>query len=195
MDKPNPQNLRRINRRDLLWIIPSAITAGFFGWLAWRTYSIHFTKTGVGEPVWRDGPRVRAAMLNELNAHWKFKYFEYVYNGSPLKAVVFRLSEPVVGGFSTRDAHFLALSRICTHQGCVVNYVDNPELGSIAYNYRTDHPFMGCPCHFGAFEPLQGGKAVYGPPRFPLPRLRLEEENGVLYVSGYETPFRPLEQG
>ncbi len=195
MDEPNLQNLRRISRRDLIWIVPSAITAGFFGWLAWRTYSIHFTKTGVSEPVWREGPRVQAAVLNELDAHWRFKYFEYVYNGSPLKAVVFRLSEPVVGGLTVGEAHFLALSRICTHQGCVVNYVDNPELGSIAYNYRTDHPFMGCPCHFGAYEPLQGGKAVYGPPRFPLPRLRLEEENGVLYATGYEIPFRPLEQG
>jgi len=187
--------LRRLNRRDLLWVVPSAITAGFFGWLAWRTYVIHFTKTQVAEPVWRDGPRLKAAALSELDAPWRFRYFEYAYNGSPLQAVVFRLSNPVTGGLSINDAHFLALSRICTHHGCVVNYVDNPELGSIAYNYRTDHPFMGCPCHFGAFEPLQGGKAVYGPPRFPLPRLRLEEENGVLYATGYETPFRPLEQG
>jgi Rieske Fe-S protein len=195
MEKPNPQNLRRINRRDLLWIVPSAITAGFFGWLAWRTYAIHFTKTGVAEPRWREGPRLQAATLDELAAHWHFKYFDYQYGGSPLKAVVLRLSEPVVGGLTVGEAHFLALSRICTHQGCVVNYVDNPELGSIAYNYRTDHPFLGCPCHFGAYEPLQGGKAVYGPPRFPLPRLRLEEENGVLYATGYEIPFRPLEQG
>lgn len=195
MDKPNPQNLRRINRRDLLWIVPSAITAGFFGWLAWRTYVIHFTKTGVSEPVWREGPRRPAATLDELAAHWHFKYFDYEYSGSPLKAVVLRLSQPVLGGLTVGEAHFLALSRICTHQGCVVNYVDNPELGSIAYNYRTDHPFLGCPCHFGAYEPLQGGKAVYGPPRFPLPRLRLEEENGMLYATGYETPFRPLEQG
>ncbi|GIW34754.1 ubiquinol-cytochrome c reductase iron-sulfur subunit [Meiothermus sp.] len=195
MDEPNLQNLRRISRRDLIWIIPSAISVGFFGWLAWRTYSIHFTKAGVAEPLWREGPRVRAAALNELGAPWRFKYFEYQYQGSPLKAVVFRLSEPVVGGLTVGGGHFLALSRICTHQGCVVNYVDNPELGSIAYNYRTDHPFLGCPCHFGAYEPLKGGKAVYGPPRFPLPRLRLEEDEGVLYATGYETPFRPLEQG
>jgi Rieske Fe-S protein len=195
MNKPSSQNQPRLSRRDLLWIVPSGITAGFFGWLLWRTYAIHFTKADVAEPVWREGPRVRAASLDELSAHWHFKYFDYEYSGSPLKAVVFRLSEPVVGSLAVGEAYFLALSRICTHQGCVVNYVDNPELGAIAYNYRTDHPFLGCPCHFGAFEPLQGGKAVYGPPRFPLPRLRLEEENGVLYATGYEVPFRPLEQG
>jgi len=195
MSEPGLQNIGKISRRDMLWIVPSAITAGFFGWLAWRTYTIHFGKTSAAEPVWRDGPRVQAAELNELDAHWKFKYFEYVYNGSPLKAVVIRLPEAELGGFSTNDAHFLALSRICTHQGCVVNYVDNPELGAIAYNYRTDHPFMGCPCHFGAFDPLRGGKAVFGPPRYPLPRLRLEEENGILFATGHETPFRPLELG
>ncbi|RDI96007.1 ubiquinol-cytochrome c reductase iron-sulfur subunit [Meiothermus sp. QL-1] len=185
----------RFDRRDLLWLIPSAITGGFFGWLGWRTYVIHFTKAQVGEPVWRPGPRLPVAAWAEFDRVWQFKYFEYRYHDSPFKAILLRLPEPVLGGLSLEDRHFLALSRICTHQGCTVNFVDNPELGSIAYNYRTDHPFLGCPCHFGAYEPLQGGRAVYGPPRHPLPRLRLEEEGGMLYVTGLEVPFRPIEAG
>ncbi|MCX7739660.1 MAG: ubiquinol-cytochrome c reductase iron-sulfur subunit [Meiothermus sp.] len=189
-----PPKKPRLDRRDLLWIIPSMVTGGFFGWLAWRTYVIHFTKAGVQEPAWRAGPRLQVAALEELRSVWGFKYFDYLYAESPLKAVLIRLPQPVLGGLTVGERHFLALSRICTHQGCTVNFVDNPELGAIAYNYRTDHPFLGCPCHFGAYEPLQAGRAVYGPPRFPLPRLRLEEEGGVLYATGLEVPFRPLER-
>ncbi|RIH86970.1 Rieske 2Fe-2S domain-containing protein [Calidithermus roseus] len=189
----------KLERRDLIWIIPSAIAAGFFGWLGWRTVYIQFFKSGVSEPVWKDGPRVHVAEASELRRPWAFKYFEYpVRIGSAerrLRAVAFRLPQPAVGGLELEGAYFLALSRICTHQGCTVNFVDNPELGAIAYNFRTDHPFLGCPCHFGAFEPLQAGRAVYGPPRFPLPRLRLEAEDGAIYATGHETPLRPLEQG
>ena len=189
----------KLGRRDIIWIIPSAIAAGFFGWLGYRTVYIQFFKPGVAEPVWKDGPRVRVAGAGELEQPWSFKYFEYpVRIGTAerkLQAVAFRLPQPVSGSLELDGAHFLALSRVCTHQGCTVNYVDNPELGAIAYNYRTDHPFLGCPCHFGAFEPLQGGRAVYGPPRFPLPRLRLEAQNGTIYATGHETPLRPIEQG
>ncbi|RIH81846.1 Arsenite oxidase subunit AioB [Calidithermus terrae] len=189
----------KLGRRDIIWIIPSAIAAGFFGWLGYRTVYIQFFKTGVAEPVWKDGPRVRVAGAGELEQPWAFRYFEYpVRVGTAerkLQAVAFRLPQPVSGSLELGGAHFLALSRVCTHQGCTVNYVDNPELGAIAYNYRTEHPFLGCPCHFGAFEPLQAGRAVYGPPRFPLPRLRLEAQNGTIYATGHETPLRPIEQG
>lgn len=183
----------KLNRRDLIWIFPSAITAGFFGWLGWRTVYIQLLKTGVGAPVWKDGPKVPVASVAELSTPWKFKYFRYPYAGGSLRAVVFSLPKAVPGGLSLDDKHFLALSRICTHLGCTVNFVDNPELGAIAYNHRTDHPFLGCPCHFGAYDPLQAGKAVYGPPRYPLPRLRLEAQGQELYVTGHEVPLRPLE--
>jgi len=183
----------KLNRRDLIWIIPSSFAAGFFGWLGWRTVYIQFLKTKVTQPTWKDGPRIKLAPVSQFEADWKSIYFEYPVATGRLKSVVLRLPQPVLGGLSLGGLHFLALSRICTHLGCTVNFVDNPELGAIAYNYRTDHPFLGCPCHFGAFEPLQAGRAVYGPPRYPLPRLRLEEESGDLYVTGHETPLRPIE--
>jgi Rieske Fe-S protein len=184
----------KLNRRDLIWMVPAAGAAGFFGWLGWRTFYIQFLKRGVGEAKWKGGPRVKVAELSEFATPWAFKYFEYpLPSGGNLKAVVFRITQAVPGGLTVDGAHFLALSRICTHQGCTVNFVDNPELGSIAYNHRTDHPFLGCPCHFGAFEPLQAGKAVYGPPQYPLPRLRLEVDGDSIFVTGYETPLRPIE--
>ncbi|WP_276957385.1 ubiquinol-cytochrome c reductase iron-sulfur subunit [Allomeiothermus silvanus] len=189
----------KLTRRDLIWIVPSTATAGFFGWFALRAYNIQLRKAGVGVPQWKEGPRLEVARVFALAHPWDFRYFKYpVAIGSTtrqLEAVLVRVPQPQVGGLTVGETHFLALSRICTHQGCTVRYVPDPEVGSIAYNYRSDHPFLGCPCHFGAYDPLQAGKAVYGPPRYPLPRLRLAEEAGMLYVTGYETPLRPAEGG
>ncbi len=185
----------KLTRRDLVWIIPSGVSAGFFAWLAWRAVYIQFLKKGVSEPVWKQGARVRVSSVEGLEAPWKFRYFEYPITQGSLYAVIIRVPGPVAGGISVGDTHFLALSRICTHLGCTVNFVDNPEVGAIAYNFRFDNPFLGCPCHFGAFDPMQAGKAIYGPPRYPLPRIQLEEEQGVLYATGHEIPLRPIEQG
>ena len=184
----------KLNRRDLVWIVPAGIAATFFGWFGWRTVKIQFLKSGPSaEPKWKDGERVRVARLEELDEVWAFKYFEYPLAAGRLPAALLRLPGPVPGGLSVEGRHYAAWSRICTHQGCTVDYVKNTEAGAILYNYRSNHPFFGCKCHFGAFDPVQAGRAVFGPPRFPLPRIRLEAELGVLYATGHETPLRPLE--
>ena len=191
MNQPDLKTARRITRRDVVWIIPAVIATGFFGWFVWRGWRINFGKAEVSEPVWQDNTRVEVAQVGEFPSLWSKKYFKYpLQGGGSLEAVLFRLPEAVSGSLETAGNHYLALSRICTHQGCIVNYVDNPELGSIAYNYRTDHPFLGCPCHFGAYEPLRAGRAVYGPPRYPLSRLRLEVQGSALMATGHETPLR-----
>ncbi len=56
---------------------------------------------------------------------------------------------------------FMALSRVCTHLGCVVEYDDE--------NKR-----LLCPCHAGIYD-LEGN-VVSGPPPKPLPRLPLRGE-------------------
>ncbi|WP_243027581.1 Rieske 2Fe-2S domain-containing protein [Thermus albus] len=182
-----------MKRRDLIFYVPVAVAGGFFLWLGVRTYNLRFrARPGVGEPVWKEGPRVAVARRGELRV-WQAKAFEYPLPLGPLKAFLLRLPEPVLGGLSLEGEHYLALSRICTHQGCTVNYVPDPEAASILYNFRYERPFLGCPCHFGAFDPLLGGKAVYGPPRYPLPRLRLEAQGDTLYATGHEVPLRPME--
>ncbi len=184
----------KLTRRDLVWIVPSGIAAGFFGWFGWRTVRIQFLKTQAElEPTWREGERVPLGPVGELAQPWDFKYFDYPFLTGHLPAVLLRLPGPVPGGLSVGGAHFAAWSRICTHQGCTVDYVRNTEAGAILYNYRSDHPFFGCKCHFGAFDPVQAGKAVFGPPQYPLPRLRLEVEGDELYATGYEVPLRPLQ--
>ncbi len=178
---------KKINRRDLVWIIPAAAATGFFGWFGSRVYRIQKLKTNVGEPVWLEGPKISVAKISDFPKDWDSKYFDYPISGGVLSCVLLRTPEKVVGGISVGELNFLALSRVCTHQGCIVNYVDNPELGSIAYNYRSEAPFMGCPCHFGAFDVLQAGRAVHGPPRLPLRRIRISLSDSELFIIGTES--------
>jgi cytochrome b6-f complex iron-sulfur subunit len=62
---------------------------------------------------------------------------------------------------------FIALSKVCTHLGCLVNY-DRGEKRLI------------CPCHAGIYD--LDGNVVSGPPPKPLPRipLRIEGEDIVI---------------
>ncbi len=66
----------------------------------------------------------------------------------------------------------LAYSQKCTHLACAV--VPEPESGR-----------LHCPCHRGYFD-LTTGRPLAGPPRRPLPRVRLEVRRGVVYATGIE---------
>ena len=70
---------------------------------------------------------------------------------------------------------FLAFGQKCTHLGCAV--VPDAEKKQLL-----------CPCHKGAFDATTG-RPLAGPPRRPLPRIVLENRDGVLYAVGMvETP-------
>ena len=72
----------------------------------------------------------------------------------------------------TRDGRYHAYTQNCTHQGCPVNF-------------ERAHERLECPCHQGAYD-LQTGDSLFGPPRRPLTRIRLELRPGgeVWAVSG-----------
>lgn len=65
----------------------------------------------------------------------------------------------------------VALSPICKHLGCTVNWNTNP-----------DHPNQFfCPCHFGRYE--KDGKNIPGtPPPQPLDTYPFKEKGGYLYL-------------
>ena len=44
---------------------------------------------------------------------------------------------------------------------------------------------LHCPCHNGYFD-LATGRPIAGPPRRPLPRIKLEVRDGVIYATGVE---------
>jgi menaquinol-cytochrome c reductase iron-sulfur subunit len=65
----------------------------------------------------------------------------------------------------------LALSPVCKHLGCTVNWNGSPD--------RPNHYF--CPCHFGFYE--KSGKNVPGtPPPAPLDEYETKVEGGKLYL-------------
>lgn len=72
----------------------------------------------------------------------------------------------------TGESNFVAFSQKCTHLSCAV--VPEPE----------KKRFL-CPCHNGSFD-IETGKPLAGPPRRPLPRVRLEIVNGTIYATGLE---------
>ncbi len=62
---------------------------------------------------------------------------------------------------------FIALSRVCTHLGCLVEY-------------QKDKARLLCPCHAGVYD--LAGNVLSGPPPKPLPQfpLRLEGESIII---------------
>lgn len=66
-----------------------------------------------------------------------------------------------------KEDSLLALSPVCTHLGCLVNYD------------RDSMEFI-CPCHGGRYN--INGEVVAGPPKEPLHRLPVKIENKKVYV-------------
>jgi nitrite reductase/ring-hydroxylating ferredoxin subunit len=72
----------------------------------------------------------------------------------------------------TDENTFTAFSQSCTHLSCAVV----PQLEKNCFF---------CPCHEGSFD-LKTGAPIAGPPRRPLPQIKLEVRNGAVYASGVE---------
>jgi cytochrome b6-f complex iron-sulfur subunit len=96
------------------------------------------------------------------------------------KKLILRKAEVRVGGFKniifndtpaiildTKDKGYIALSKVCTHLGCIVEYS------------REMNRFI-CPCHAGIYD-LEGN-VLSGPPPKALIKLpvRVEGENIVI---------------
>jgi len=67
---------------------------------------------------------------------------------------------------------FVAYGQKCTHLSCPV--IPKPEQNCLR-----------CPCHEGVFD-LATGQPLSGPPRRPLPRLRLEVRDAGVFAVGVE---------
>ncbi len=66
----------------------------------------------------------------------------------------------------------VAYDQQCTHLACPVI----PQL---------EEGHLHCPCHEGLFD-LVTGRPLAGPPRRPLPRVKLEVRGGRVYAAGLE---------
>lgn len=72
----------------------------------------------------------------------------------------------------TAADRFVAYSQKCTHLSCAVT--PKPEQNCLY-----------CPCHHGFFD-LASGRPTAGPPRRPLPRVKLEIRDDAIYATGIE---------
>lgn len=81
------------------------------------------------------------------------------------KSIVFNSTPAII--FNNKDKGYIALSKVCTHLGCIVEY--NSEKNSLV-----------CPCHAGIYD-LEGNVRS-GPPPKSLTRIpvRVEGENIVI---------------
>ena len=104
-------------------------------------------------------PETEIARVDEL-AVGGSKVFDYPRKGETCVLV------------RTAPDRFVAYGQKCTHLSCPV--IPNPAEGR-----------FHCPCHNGFFD-LATGRPVAGPPRRPLPRLKLAVREGRVSVVGWE---------
>ena len=85
-----------------------------------------------------------------------------------------RVEVPAEGALVFREARVAvmregdtvyALGLVCTHLGCTVTVVDDG---------------LSCPCHGSRFD--RQGRVLKGPADRPLPRMAIEERNGMIEV-------------
>lgn len=70
------------------------------------------------------------------------------------------------------NERLVAYGQQCSHLSCAV--IPEPEQGHLR-----------CPCHKGFFE-INEGRPIAGPPRRPLPLIKLEVRDGMIYATGVE---------
>ncbi|MCH7782785.1 ubiquinol-cytochrome c reductase iron-sulfur subunit [candidate division KSB1 bacterium] len=85
-------------------------------------------------------------------------------NQYPLDSVVY-LAKPKILVIREKEGYFYALSTVCTHLGCIVNWKAQEEI-------------IACPCHGSRFNKL--GEVTGGPAPKPLPHFAMN-----LTVDGY----------
>lgn len=81
------------------------------------------------------------------------------------KEIVFNNTPGVL--INRPDKGFVALSRICTHLGCLVEY-------------QKDRKRLLCPCHGGTYD--LAGNVTSGPPPKPLPQFPLKVEGDSIII-------------
>ena len=76
-----------------------------------------------------------------------------------------------------KQGDFYALSSVCTHLACLVNWRSESVSGE-------QEGAISCPCHGSIYDEI--GNVISGPAPRPLDRFRMELENGKLIVNTNE---------
>lgn len=181
-EAPKPDEGRR-RFISWLWRLPVLAAVGGGAWGAWRYYSVLYQREPANpDPEFVEHEPQQIAELAELREDWAAVEFMYAF----LPAIALSLPEPVTGGVSGEGLNLVAYSRICTHEGCPVQFSRDTEAVAFAYNYRSEAPSLVCPCHLSVFAPDRAGISVSGPALRPLPRIRLELDGDRVLATGVE---------
>ena len=145
-----PQPAARPSRRALLLTGAAGIAAGVAA------------VVGI-EQLTEPAPKTARPLVE--NGRWKpVKALADLPEGTPM---AFRSG--AIEGFLTRNGNQVAaLSAVCTHMGCILNYSK--------FRDRFE-----CPCHGATFE-KDGHPTNYSSPLSPLPSLQVRVENGQVEV-------------
>jgi cytochrome b6-f complex iron-sulfur subunit len=153
MSAPEKPEASPGDRRSFLsTLFTGSLTVGLIGLLATVVAYIFPPERRGFESAKR---RLRVARVEEIPVG---KGKQLVFKGDPVWVLHLR-------------SGFVALSALCTHQGCIVHW-DEKRLT------------FTCPCHAGLFD--AGGHVLAGPPQRPLRRLRVEELSGEIYLGAEE---------
>jgi ubiquinol-cytochrome c reductase iron-sulfur subunit len=101
------------------------------------------------------------------------------------QAIIVRVQESLLALPAGRDGWAplgnVCYSKVCTHAGCPVGL------------YLAESKQLQCPCHYSAFDVLNGAQPVFGPATTPLPQLPLfVDGSGYLRAGGdFSAPVGP----
>jgi nitrite reductase/ring-hydroxylating ferredoxin subunit len=104
-------------------------------------------------------PEKRIAAASEISPG---QVVEFTYPGDEERCLLMRLE----------DQTLVAYGQECSHLACAVIP-------------RMEDGHLHCPCHNGFFD-LRDGRPIAGPPRRPLPRIKLAERDGQIYATAME---------
>jgi Rieske Fe-S protein len=167
---------------ELWWTVPVTITFGIMGVLGYRAKKITFDKEIPGEPKFISKTAKRITKVDYFRNDYEI--VDFIYEGIP--SFIICLPERTKTSIKIGQKYYTAYSRVCTHHGCLVELIKDPEVIAFAYNYRNDRPMICCPCHYSVFDPVKDGRVALGQAIYPLPRIKIEVIGKFIYSSGIE---------
>lgn len=192
-DPPGGDAVDERRRQVVKWLWRLPVLLVLLGGAAgmYDAIRLHFQKARpTRHPTFTPVPPVAAGTVATFGQVWSSVPIELT-GARPIPAIVLRLPEPIPGGLDVTPpggstAHLAGFSRVCTFDHCTVYLNKDLKEMEFAFNFKTNHPALTCPCHLCIFDPTKAGQAVSGPARLPLPRLELRQRGDQVTVVGLE---------
>jgi rieske iron-sulfur protein len=110
--------------------------------------------------------------------------------GDNCTALLYRVATAKVPSDMTSDTvdGVMAYSAVCTHQGCMLTDLHQPDDAVNAFGFI-------CPCHDAIFDPLQDGKNVAGAVSRTLPHFPIKSDGGKIVVSDAPSGYVGVKRG